>query len=401
MNTGVLIVAAGAGTRFGGDAPKQYASLAGIPVLRHTVKRFAAWPGLQYVHVVIDPAHRSLYQDAVGDLPLPGAIAGGSSRRQSVLNGLERLAADKPARVFIHDGARPLIDAATLTALDAALEGCDGAIAAVKLADTLKQADGGRILATVPRQDLWRAQTPQAFHFDAILAAHRRAAREPDADSRFTDDAAVAEWAGLRVQLVSASDDNLKITNAQDLQRAARLLGSDGREEMRSGSGFDVHAFGPGDGLSLCGVKIAHDRALVGHSDADVGLHALTDALLGAIGAGDIGAHFPPTDPRWRGADSRVFLAHAASLVAQRGGRIVNVDVTLVCERPKIGPHRQAMVAAIAACLGIAAERVSVKATTTERLGFTGRGEGIAAQALATVALPIGAGGTENERRDR
>lgn len=401
MNIAILILAAGAGSRFGGTTPKQYAELAGIPVLRHTVKRFAAWPGAKAVRVVIDPAHIDLYRNAVGDLGLAAPVAGGATRRQSALNGLESLADARPDRVFIHDGARPLLDADVLRRLDAALGDWDGAIAAVPLTDTLKRSDGGRVAATVPREDLWRAQTPQAFRYGAILEAHRRAAREADADQRFTDDAAVAEWAGLRLQLVMASDDNLKITSAKDLNRAAALLGYRGGEEMRGGSGFDVHAFGPGDSVTLCGVRIAHSRGLIGHSDADVGLHALTDALLGAIGAGDVGAHFPPSDPAWRGADSRLFLGKAAEMVRQRGGRIVNVDVTLVCEQPKIGPHRQAMVAAIAACLGVAAERVSVKATTTEKLGFTGRGEGIAAQAVATIGIPIGAGGNEDDGRDR
>jgi 2-C-methyl-D-erythritol 4-phosphate cytidylyltransferase/2-C-methyl-D-erythritol 2,4-cyclodiphosphate synthase len=246
----------------------------------------------------------------------------------------------------------------------------------------LKQGRDGRIAGTVPRDGLWRAQTPQGFRFAEILAAHRAAA-----GAELTDDAAVAEHAGLAVTLVQGGADNLKITSAQDLERAERWLAAR-LDETRVGHGFDVHRFGPGDHVMLCGVRVAHDAGLIGHSDADVGLHALTDAILGALGAGDIGSHFPPTDARWRGAESALFLRHADELVRQRGGRIAHVDVTLICERPKVAPHRAAMVARLAEVLDLAMERVSVKATTTEGLGFTGRGEGIAAQATATLRLP-------------
>ena len=260
-----------------------------------------------------------------------------------------------------------------------------GALPALPVTDTLKRGVDGLVGDTVPREGLWRAQTPQGFRYQPILDAHRAVAASGAAD--YTDDAAIAEQAGLAVQLVEGAADNLKVTTPEDLERAARQLA--GRpEDLRTGFGFDVHRFGAGDRVMLCGVEVPHDASLLGHSDADVGLHALTDALLGALAAGDIGDHFPPSDPRWAGAESGQFLAHAGGLVAARGGRIVNCDVTLICERPKVGPHRAAMVARVAAILGLEPDRVRVKATTSEQLGFTGRREGIAAQATATIALP-------------
>jgi 2-C-methyl-D-erythritol 4-phosphate cytidylyltransferase/2-C-methyl-D-erythritol 2,4-cyclodiphosphate synthase len=305
--------------------------------------------------------------------------------------GLESLEELKPDQVLIHDGARPFVAHDLIDRILAALGEAPGAIAALPLTDTVKReatgSIGGCIAGTVAREGLWRAQTPQGFRFAEILAAHRAAS----AEMGLTDDAAVAEQAGLAVRLVDGDPANLKITTPADLDRAARWLAGaeESRgEEIRGGSGFDVHRFCPGGQVRLCGIDIPHDFALAGHSDADVGLHALVDAILGALAAGDIGEHFPPSDPEWRGADSALFAAHARDLVADRGGRIVNVDVTLICERPKIGPHRAAMTARLADLLGIDQDRVSVKATTTERLGFTGRGEGIAAQATATLALP-------------
>ncbi|HSV28067.1 MAG TPA: 2-C-methyl-D-erythritol 2,4-cyclodiphosphate synthase, partial [Candidatus Omnitrophota bacterium] len=279
------------------------------------------------------------------------------------------------------DGARPFIDAGTIGRVIAACADAPGAIAAIPVADTLKRGADGRIADTVDRTALWRAQTPQGFRFADILAAHKAAAGQ-----ELTDDAAVAEKAGLAVALVMGDEDNFKITTAADLARAHRPF--EGAGEVRTGSGFDVHRFAPGTGVWLCGVQVPHDEALEGHSDADVALHALTDAILGAIAAGDIGRHFPPTDPQWKGAASHLFLAHAAGLVRALGGRIVNVDVTIVCERPKVGPHRGAMQARVAEILGVRQDRVSIKATTTEGLGFTGRREGIAAQATANVWLP-------------
>jgi 2-C-methyl-D-erythritol 4-phosphate cytidylyltransferase/2-C-methyl-D-erythritol 2,4-cyclodiphosphate synthase len=284
--------------------------------------------------------------------------------------------------VLIHDGARPLVSAAIIDATLSALTDADGAIAALPVRDTVKRATGTGVAETIDRTYLWRAQTPQAFRFGAIRAAHERCA-----GLDLPDDAAVAERAGHAVELVMGDEDNFKITTAEDLARAERLVQSR-LGDVRTGTGFDVHRLVPGDGCWINGLKIPSDMALLGHSDADVGLHALTDAILGAIGAGDIGQHFPPTDERWRGAASDKFLAHAGSLVAAKGGVIAHCDVTVICERPKIGPHRAAMVQRIAEILGIAVDRVSVKATTTEQLGFTGRGEGIAAQAAATVRLP-------------
>ena len=387
-----LIVAAGRGERFAREVPKQYLPLAGAAVLRHSAATFTANPGIGPVRVVIHEDDRERYARAVAGLDLLAPVTGGATRRESVRLGLESLAALAPDRVLIHDAARPFVDAAIIKRVIAALEHAPGAIAAVKLSDTLKRGDGGHILETVPRQGLWRAQTPQAFRFAEILAAHRAfAAGDPGAEP--TDDAAIAEGAGLKVSLVAGGEENFKLTTIEDLGRAEMLLGA-AKADVRTGLGFDVHGFGAGaDGqqhLTLCGVKVPHDATLIGHSDADAGLHALTDALLGAIGAGDIGEHFPPGDPKWRGADSAAFLRHAVGLIARRGGEIGHVDITLVCERPKIGPHRADMRARIAGLLGIAADRVSVKATTTDGLGFLGRGEGIAAQAVATVRLPPG-----------
>jgi 2-C-methyl-D-erythritol 4-phosphate cytidylyltransferase / 2-C-methyl-D-erythritol 2,4-cyclodiphosphate synthase len=377
-----LIVAAGRGHRFGGPMPKQYRDLAGRPMLRYCVEAFLNHPNVDDVRVIIHPDDRALYDRAVEGLTLLEPVPGGAERQDSARLGLESLVPLKPSCVLIHDAARPFPDAYTIARAIAALDREPGAIVAVPVTDTLKRAgDGGAIEETVPREKLWRAQTPQAFRFDAILSAHRAAAGHA-----LTDDAAVAERAGLTVALVPGSEDNLKVTSEDDLARAAQRLAGAG--EARTGMGFDVHRFGPGDHVWLCGVKIGHTHGLLGHSDADVGLHAATDAILGAIGAGDIGQHFPPSDEKWRGAPSHVFLAHAADLVRKRGGAILNIDVTFICERPKIGPHRAAMSARTAEILGIAVERVSVKATTTERLGFTGRDEGMAAQAIATVRLP-------------
>lgn len=382
-----LIVAAGRGLRFGADLPKQYLHLAGKPILRRTVEAFLRHPAVTNVRVVIDPAFRDLYDQAVAGLDLLPPIAGGPTRQDSVLNGLEALAGQAPDLVLIHDAARPLVDADAISDVIAALDHAPGAIAATPLADTLKRgtvASGViRSDGTVDRTALWRALTPQGFRFADILPAHRRAA-----GLNLTDDAAVAEAAGLAVTLIATDPDNLKVTNQDDLARAERLfltrLG-----DIRTGTGYDVHKFAPGDHVWLCGVQVPHDATLEGHSDADVALHALTDAILGAIASGDIGQHFPPSDPQWKGADSARFLRHAAELVARRDGVIAHVDITIICERPKVGPHREAMVARVADILGIDPARVSVKATTTEGLGFTGRREGIAAQAAATVRLPL------------
>jgi 2-C-methyl-D-erythritol 4-phosphate cytidylyltransferase / 2-C-methyl-D-erythritol 2,4-cyclodiphosphate synthase len=381
-NSIALIVAAGAGTRLGGEVPKQYLPLAGRAVLRHSVETFLRHREISGVRVVISAEHRALYDAAIAGLTILPPVAGGASRQDSVRNGLESLADLRPDRVLIHDAARPFLTTAIVDRTLAALDDAPGAVVAVPVTDTLKRGQDGCIAGTIDRNALWRAQTPQAFRYADILAAHRRAK-----GATMTDDAAVAEAAGLPVKLVMGADDNFKITTADDLRRAERLIGA-GAQEFRTGTGYDVHRFAAGDNVTICGVRIPHDQSLEGHSDADVGLHALTDAILGSISAGDLGSHFPPGDPQWRGADSARFLGHAARLVTAKGGRIVHVDVTLICERPKIAPHRAAMVARVAAILGLDEGRVSVKATTTEGLGFTGRREGIAAQAIATIALP-------------
>ena len=377
--TVALVVGAGEGLRFGGDVPKQYRQCAGHSVMWRSLSAFLNHPEVASVQAVIHPSHHALYDEAVRELPLPAPVDGGATRQDSVARGLESLAAEAPSRVLIHDAARPLVDDGVISRVLAALETSSGAVPALAVADTLKQGDGEFIETTVDRRGLWLAQTPQGFHFEDILSAHRQAGGE-----ELTDDAAVAERAGLAVAIVEGAEDNFKVTRTGDLIRAERVLGIG---EIRTGMGFDVHRFGPGDHVMICGVAIPHDFGLEGHSDADVGLHAITDALLGAIGAGDIGSHFPPSDPQWKDADSEVFLRHAGERVGARGGSISNIDVTLVCERPKIGPHRKAMAGRVAEILGLAAGRVSVKATTTESLGFTGRGEGIVAQAVATVRL--------------
>ncbi len=401
--TAALIVAAGRGHRVGGPLPKQYRALAGRTVLGHSVRRLAAHPRIDRVRVVINPTDRALYDDAVqgsecGDAgALLEPVAGGATRQESVRNGLESLAEAPPALVLIHDGARPLVTDAVIDGALDALAGHDGALPALAVSDSLKRAAPGSVLVAgaVTREGLWRAQTPQGFRYPAILDAHRAAA-----GAALTDDAAVAEQAGLSVALTAGDEDNLKITTEQDFSRAERIMAAQGARdadvatalETRVGMGFDVHRFGPGDHLMLGGVAVPHEHGVVSHSDGDVVLHAIVDAVLGALAAGDIGTHFPPSDETWRDADSAHFVAHALELLKERGGRLGHVDVTLICQRPRIGPHRAAMVARLAALLDLAPARISLKATTTERLGFTGRGEGIAAQAVATVRLPAGGG---------
>lgn len=380
MSTTALIVAAGHGVRAGEGLPKQYRALASVPVLRRSIQAFLSHAAIDRVQVVISPDHRELYDRATEGLALPSPIIGGDSRQDSVWRGLEGMTSEPPSLVLIHDSARPLVAAETIAATVAALQTYDGSLPVIVAADTLKRVGGGYVEGTVPREGLGLAQTPQGFHFAKILAAHR-AAR----DTSFTDDAAIAEHAGLKVAAVPGSRLNMKLTTPEDFVIAEALLNAG---SIRTGQGFDVHRFGPGDHVWLCGLQVEHTHGLVGHSDADVGLHALTDALLGAAALGDIGQHFLPSDERWRGAASHIFLTHAAKLIAERGGRIEHVDITVICERPKVAPHREAMAARIAELLSLDRTRVSVKATTTEGLGFTGRGEGIAAQAIATVRLP-------------
>lgn len=381
MRIAAIIVAAGRGTRAGGDLPKQWQLLAGAPVLAHAV---AAFRDCERVLVVLHP------DDMARGLALFGGsvvlVAGGASRTASVRAALETLAGSGIERVLIHDGARPLIRPAVIAEVVAALDLTPGAAPGVPVTDTLWQVADGRVTGTRDREGLARAQTPQGFRLEAILAAHREGPAEA------TDDVALLRAAGLDVTVTGGDEENIKITWPGDLARAETILARRAgtaertrRMDVRLGNGYDVHAFTEGDHVVLCGVKVPHGKALLGHSDADVAMHALTDALYGAMAEGDIGRHFPPSDPQWKGAASEIFLAHAAELARARGFVIGNVDVTIVCERPKVGPHAEAMIAELARILGIEAGRVSVKATTSERLGFTGREEGIAALATATL----------------
>ena len=379
VKVAALIVAAGSGSRHGGELPKQYQLLGSQPMLRHSVETFCRHPSIDSVRVVIGAGHHELYRAAVGNLAPEPPVKGGATRQESVRRGLEALASDAPDLVLIHDAARPLVGDDVIGRVLSALADADAVVAALPVVDTLRREGGG----IVDREGLWQVQTPQGFRFDRILAAHRAAA-----DDLATDDAGLAERAGIRITLVEGSMSNLKVTRSGDLRTAEAFLAA-GSGDIRTGTGFDVHKFAPGDHVMICGIRVPHSHALEGHSDADVGLHALTDAILGAIGLGDIGSHFPPTDPQWRGADSALFLRHAIDAVRGRGGMVAHLDVTIICERPKVGPHRAEMVARIAEIGALPPGRVSVKATTTEGLGFTGRREGIAAQAIATVRLPL------------
>ncbi|MGI4876919.1 MAG: bifunctional 2-C-methyl-D-erythritol 4-phosphate cytidylyltransferase/2-C-methyl-D-erythritol 2,4-cyclodiphosphate synthase [Janthinobacterium lividum] len=378
MQIVALIVAAGRGTRAGDDMPKQYRQLGGKSVLRRTVEAFQRHEAIDLVQVVINPDDSDLYATAVAGLGLPPAAHGGDTRQASVLAGLEAIDG-KADLVLIHDAARPFVTTGTIDRVVAALDGAAAVTPALSVVDSLRT--GTTVVdGEVSRDRLVRVQTPQGFAFDLILDAHRSAA------AGATDDVAVARAAGIDVAIVEGDEAGFKLTTRDDFDRAERMLAP--TMISRTAMGFDVHRFGPGDHLWLCGVRVPHDAGLIGHSDADVGLHSLTDALLGCIGAGDIGVHFPPSDPQWRGASSDRFLRHACRLVAEAGGIIDHVDVTIIAERPKIGPFREAFRARIAEITGLPLSATSVKATTTEGLGYTGRQEGIAAQAVATVRVP-------------
>jgi len=382
MRFSAVIVAAGAGSRAGPGEAKQWRALAGRAVARWSVEALLG-AGADEVVIVIGEDQEARAREALAGLDRLRFTQGGALRSQSVRRGVEALSAPDDGVVLIHDAARPLLRAEHVSRLLAALELSPAAILALPLADTLKRDSGdARIAATVPRDGLWRAQTPQAFRLGALKAAY---AAWP-ADEEPTDEAMVVERVGGAVALVPGDPALAKLTFPEDFAMAELIAGA--ARTQRVGQGIDAHRFGPGDAVMLCGVAIPHDHGLVGHSDADAGLHAVTDALLGAIGEGDIGDHFPPTDPQWRGAASDIFLLHAAALIADRGGRILNVDVTLVCERPKIKPHRAAMRQRLAELLGLDLAAVSVKATTMEGMGFTGREEGLLAQAVAMVELP-------------
>jgi 2-C-methyl-D-erythritol 4-phosphate cytidylyltransferase/2-C-methyl-D-erythritol 2,4-cyclodiphosphate synthase len=387
-----ILVAAGRGLRAGGDTPKQYRRLCGRSVISRSLSLFAEHARIDHVVSVINPEDRGLYAMAVGDAQHDVAVVdGGGTRQQSSLAGLRALAMLSPDVVLIHDAARPFASAALVDrAIDAAMEH-GAAVPGTAVTDTIKLVDErGRVVGSPQRSALRAVQTPQAFRYELILEVHERAAAA--GLSSLTDDGAVVEWGGLPLHVFAGEDTNMKLTRPGDFEAGEHLLSPLARlGDIRTGTGFDVHAFCPGDHVWLNGVRIDHDGALSGHSDADVGLHALTDAILGAIGEGDIGSHFPPSDERWKGASSDRFLAHAVDLVARRGGAIGHLDVTVLCELPKIAPHREAMRKRIASIAGVDVGRVGVKATTTEGLGFTGRREGIAAMAVASVRLPWGA----------
>ena len=382
-----VVVAAGRGERAGGGIPKQYRAIAGEPMVRPTLHAFATHPRIDFVQPVINPADEKLFVAAATGLhKLLPAVAGGSTRQASVHAGLEALAAREPELVLIHDAARPFITGALIERAIAAGSASGAAVPGIPIADTIKTVDQDALVAkTLDRSRLRIVQTPQAFSFKLILDAHRRAAAA--GQESFTDDAALAEWAGQRVSVFEGEPGNVKVTTTDDFARAeiTRLAAL---SDVRTGNGFDVHAFADGDHVMLGGIRIPYSRGVTGHSDADVALHALVDAILGALAEGDIGQHFPPSDPRWKGAASDRFLSFACERVRARNGMIAHLDVTIVCETPRVSPHRDAMRARIAAIAGVPVARVAVKATTSEKLGFAGRGEGILAMATATVRLP-------------
>lgn len=390
----VVIVAAGRGLRAsaGSDGPpKQYRQLAGMPVLTRTLEAFVSHPGIARVQVVIGPDDHALYQKSIASLSnragLLAPVIGGDTRQESVFAGLHALRNEPPAVVLVHDGARPFVSPVLIEAAIAAALDHRAAIPGTPVTDTVKQVDGtGYVAATPERAQLRAVQTPQAFDYELLIASHARARSE--GLSTFTDDAALVEWADVPVIVFPGDPDNVKLTTQIDFDTAEHRLGSKADLITRVGTGFDVHVFSDGDHIWLGGVRIAHTRGVSAHSDGDVVLHALTDALLGALANGDIGSHFPPSDPQWKGASSDRFLVHALDLLRARGGVLDHLDATVICETPKIGPHRETIRNRIAEISGLMLDQVSIKATTSERLGFTGRGEGVAAQAVATVRLP-------------
>lgn len=388
QRTAVVLVAAGRGLRAGAGGPKQYREIGGVPVIFRAMEAFSRHADVFAVQPVVNPDDSTMFTAAVAGLKHEPPANGGATRQASVLAGLEALAKHKPDIVLIHDAARPFVSEGLISRAIEAASRTGAAIPAIPVTDTVKLiGDGGHVEDTPDRARLRIAQTPQSFRFDVILEAHRRAAK--DGRSDFTDDAAIAEWAGLTVATFEGDVANMKLTTPEDFVREqARLAAQLG--DIRTGTGYDVHAFGEGDHVMLCGVRVPHTRGFLAHSDGDVGLHALVDAVLGALADGDIGSHFPPSDAKWKGASSDQFLKYAIERVTRRGGRIANLEVTMICERPKIGPLRDAMRARIAEISGVEISRVAVKATTSERLGFTGREEGIAATASATIRLPWG-----------
>ncbi|OWO94675.1 bifunctional 2-C-methyl-D-erythritol 4-phosphate cytidylyltransferase/2-C-methyl-D-erythritol 2,4-cyclodiphosphate synthase [Rhizobium esperanzae] len=390
ISAGIVIVAAGRGERAGSstEGPKQYRMIGGKPIIVHTLENFMTWEAAKQIVVVIHPDDEALFAKAarhiISETPIK-TVHGGATRQKSVLAGLRYLKDKHVSHVLIHDAVRPFFDHVLLDRIAERLgNGAPAVLPAMPVTDTLKRADSaGTISATVSREHLYAAQTPQSFAFATILDAHEKAAASGRSD--FTDDASIAEWSGIPVTIVEGTPDNVKLTVKRDIAMADDKLSASLLPDVRTGNGYDVHQLEPGDGVTLCGVFIPHDQKLKGHSDADVALHALTDALLATCGAGDIGDHFPPSDPQWKGAASKIFIEHAARIVRERGGTIMNADVSLIAEAPKVGPHREAMRTNLSEYLGIDLERCSVKATTNEKIGFVGRREGIAAIATATV----------------
>jgi 2-C-methyl-D-erythritol 4-phosphate cytidylyltransferase / 2-C-methyl-D-erythritol 2,4-cyclodiphosphate synthase len=386
MTVAAVIVAAGSGLRAGGERPKQYQLIGGRPVLWWTLKAFCGHPRVEIVQAVIAEAHKQLFEEASAGLPVR-AVVGGSSRQESCRAGIEALELDGTDHVLVHDAARPFVSSDLIDRVITGLSQQPAVVPGLPIAETLKRAPEGLVAETVDRRNMWVAQTPQGFDYRKILDAYRKA--PPGAE--FTDDAAVAAFGGLPVMMVMGSEANRKLTTASDIADANLAIRASEYArlgDIRTGQGFDVHAFGPGDYVTLAGVRIPHTRSLAGHSDADAPLHALTDALLGAIGENDIGTHFPPSDSKWKNAASTIFLEKAVELIKARGGRVAHVDLTILCEAPRISPHVTEMKSILGRLLGIEADRIGIKATTMEKLGFIGRNEGIAALATATVRLP-------------
>lgn len=384
-----LVLAGGRGSRVGAGTPKQYREICGSSLLRRSLSAFVEHPKIDLVRAVIHSEDRSLYDRETRGLRLEPPVLGGNTRQQSALNGLESYREHNPSKILIHDAARPFVSHETISRVLDSLNDNIAVLAASKITDTIKkQDDEGYVDSTVPRDRLWQAQTPQGFRYVDILEAHNKFK-----DGNYTDDAAIAEAAGHKVRLIDGNEENFKVTSIEDFARGEAISGSGeplnsmtvNLSGIRTGIGFDVHRFGSGDNVILCGVKIPHTHGLMAHSDADVAMHAITDAILGSISAGDIGTHFPPSEMRWKGAPSDIFLAKAANLVAQKNGIINNIDLTVICETPKIGPYRKDMQTKLGKILDLHPENISIKGTTSEKLGFTGRGEGIAAQAIATV----------------
>lgn len=387
MTTIAVIVAAGSGTRAGGGLPKQYQHIGGEAVLTHTIRALSASDLVDDIVVVINPAHRNLYNASTRGLNLLNPAMGGETRQQSAYNGLVSIAAKNPQKVLIHDAARPFVDAATIKAVCEAIAPGTCALPAIDVIDTIAIVDGETVCGRLARDELRALQTPQGFLFNDIFSAHQHA--RANGNTSASDDSTLMD----KVVTVTGSIENIKLTTSRDMREADTKMSNAKLQDLsdiRVGQGFDVHAFEAGDHVILCGVTVPFDKKLKGHSDADVAMHALTDAILGALGEGDIGKHYPPSDPQWKGASSDIFLKGAIALVQQRGGMLANCDVTVICELPKLRPYIDEMCASLAAIMDCPVDRVSVKATTSEKLGFTGRGEGIAAQASATIRLPAG-----------